>query len=68
MAVNLDQSRFLALHAGLVVRWHWIFGGGTLRAFDDYGRSASISANDFAELVDLGLCVLVGSAGVRLTA
>lgn len=63
-----DQLRFIWLHQRyLVIKSAWHFGGSMLRAYTERGHTATISAVGLAALVDKGLCVIVGSAGVRLT-
>jgi hypothetical protein len=62
-----EQSRFLDLHRRyFVTRWQWLFQGGMLRAETECRRVVTITQVAFAELVDLGFCDVVGSAGVRL--
>ena len=65
--LDSEHERFLALHSRhLVMKWQWIFRGGTLRA--EAGRHvAFISLDGFRRLVDAGLIKTMGCAGVRLT-
>lgn len=62
------QLRFMAMHARrLVIKWVWYMKGAQLRAYTDCGRVTTITATEFADLVDVGCAEQVGCAGVRLT-
>ncbi len=64
-----EQARFVELHrTKFIVRWQWIFGGGTIRAWTDDGLCASLSATALGALCDAGLVECFDVAGVRLKA
>jgi hypothetical protein len=70
-AFTTDKIRFVKLHARVdaPVKWQWLFQGSMLRAETERGRSASISAAAFDELVRAGVMEPIEGAiaGVRLT-
>lgn len=51
--MNAEQHRFLSFHASrLVTQWRWLFQESQLRAFDDDGRSVTISRTSLDELIE----------------